>query len=38
MVVISDQTKQHYNYTDMHHKPTDTGLYSLYNSYVPAEY
>ena len=37
MVVISDQTKQHY-YTDIYHKPTDTGLYSLYDSYVPAEY
>ena len=37
MVIISDQTKQHY-YTDIYHKPTDTGLYSLYDSYVPAEY
>ena len=37
MVVISDQTKQHY-YTNIYHKPTDTGLYSIYNSNVPAEY
>ena len=29
--------KQHY-YTDIYHKSTDTGLYSLYGSYVPAEY
>ena len=37
MVVINDQTKQHY-YADVYHKPTDTGLYSLYESYVSAEY
>ena len=37
MVVFRDQTKLHY-YTDIYHKPTDTGLYSLYDSYVPAEY
>ena len=37
MVVISDQTKQHY-YMDINLKPTDTRLYSLYDSYVPAEY
>ena len=37
IVVISDQTKLHY-YTEIYHKPTDTGLYSLYNRYVPAEY
>ena len=37
MVVISGQTKQHY-YTDIYHKPTDTELYSFYDSYVPAEY
>ena len=42
MIVISDQTMQHY-YTDIYHKLTDTGLYSLYviyDSYVglPSEY
>ena len=39
IVVISAPTKQHY-YTDIYiyHKPTDTGLYTLYDSYVPAEY
>ena len=37
MVVISDETKQHY-YMDIYHKPTDTGIYSLYDSYVPAVY
>ena len=37
MVVIRDQSKQHYN-TDIYHKPTDTCLYSLYDSYVPAVY
>ena len=39
MIVISDQTKQHYC-TDTYHKPTSTGFYSLYDSYmyVPAEY
>ena len=37
MVVISDQTKQHY-YMDIYHKPTENGLYSLYDSYIPAEY
>ena len=37
MVVISDRTKQQY-YTDIYHKPADTRLYSLYGSYVPAEY
>ena len=36
IVVISDQTKQHY-YTDIYHKPTDTGPYSLCDSYAPAE-
>ena len=37
MVIISDQTKQHY-YTDIYHKPTGTVLYSSYDSYAPAEY
>ena len=37
MVIISDQIKQHY-YSDIYHKPIDTGLNSLYDSYVPAEY
>ena len=36
-MVVSDLTKQHY-YTDICHKPTGTRLYSLYDSYVPAEY
>ena len=36
MVVFSDQTKQYY-YTDIYHKLTDSGLYSLNDSYVPAE-
>ena len=35
--VISDQTRSHY-YTDIYHKPTDTGLYLLYDSCVAKEY
>ena len=34
---LSFTIKQHY-YTDTYHKPTDTGLYLLYDCYVPAEY
>ena len=38
MIVMRNKTKQHYC-TNIYHKPTDTGLlYSLYDSYVPAEY